>query len=317
MSWYNPTDWDIGDLKNFGSGAMGGASIGTAILPGWGTAIGAVAGGIGNAAAGGKLTGSGGGPSAGGGGGGPGGIVPRPEQYDYAHQQYANILGQAAPTVQGAQIQPWQVDQGRRGMMDVAGRLGGIASGQQRGAGEIAANAQLGRATAAQTAAARMAHGANAALAYRNAARNTADIGLSGAGMAAQARLQDQGQANAQLGQIYGSLYGQDANVASQNAQLAQAAQLANQQAAQQTQAQRIQALGSMLGWDQATINAQIAQTNAAIQQQHENNNQPNFLANLFQGVGQLGQLKGMFGGGGGDMSGGGSSGPITSPSQV
>ena len=55
----------------------------------------------------------------------------------------------------------------------------------------------------------------------------------------------------------------------------------------------------------------------AAIQQQHENNNQPNFLANLFQGVGQLGQLKGMFGGGGGDMSGGGSSGPITSPSQV
>lgn len=310
MSWYNPADWDTGDLTNFGSGALTGGSIGSTILPGWGTVIGAVAGGIGNAATGGKLTGSG---SKGGGGpgapGAAGGIVPRPEQYDYAHQQYANILGQAAPTIHGAQIQPWQVSQGRAGMLDVAGRLGGIASGQQRGAGEIAANAQLGRATAAQTAAARMAHGANAALAYRNAARNTADIGLAGAGMAAQARLQDQGQANTQLGQIYGSLYGQDANVASQNAQLAQAAQLANQQATMQTQAQRIQALGSMLGWDQATINAQIAQTNAAIAQQHENNNQPNFLGNLLQGAGQIAQIKGMFGdkGGGGNTSGGGS----------
>lgn len=309
MSWYNPADWDTGDLTNFGSGALTGGSIGSTILPGWGTVIGAVAGGIGNAATGGKLTGSG---SKGGGGpgapGAAGGIVPRPEQYDYAHQQYANILGQAAPTIQGAQIQPWQVSQGRAGMLDVAGRLGGIASGQQRGAGEIAANAQLGRATAAQTAAARMAHGANAALAYRNAARNTADIGLAGAGMAAQARLQDQGQANAQLGQIYGSLYGQDANVASQNAQLAQAAQLANQQATMQTQAQRIQALGSMLGWDQATINAQIAQTNAAIAQQHENNNQPNFLGNLLQGAGQIAQIKGMFSDkGGGGATGGGS----------
>lgn len=311
MSWYDPRDWDLGDAKNFATGALTGATTGFSVGGPWGAVIGAGAGGIGNAALGGALTGSG--KS---GGAGANGIVPRPEQYDYANQQYKNILGQAAPTVTGAQIQPWQVSQGRAGLMDVAGRLGGIASGQQRGAGEIAANAQLGRATAAQTAAARMAHGANAALAYRNAARNTADIGLAGAGMAAQARLQDQGQANAQLGQIYGGLYGQDANVASQNAQLAQAAQLANQQAAMQTQAQRIQALGSMLGWDQATINAQIAQTNAAIAQQRENNNQPNFLANLLQGTGQLAQVRGMFGGGSGG-GGDGSSGPITSPSQV
>lgn len=301
MAWYDPTDWDWGDVKNFGSGALTGAMLGAQTGSPWGIAAGAVGGGIGNAAMGGKLTGGGGSGT----GGAAGMIQPKPAQYDYAIDQYKNILGQAAPTVAGAQIQPWQVSQGRQGMLNVAGRLGGIASGQQMGAGEIAANAQIGRATAAQTAAARMAHGANAALAARNAARNTADIGLAGAGIAAQSRLQDQGQANAQLGQLYSGLYGQDAGVASQNAQLAQAAQLANQQAAMQTQAQRIQALGQMLGWDQATINGQIAQANAALGQQRNNQGEPNFLANLLQGGGQLAQIKGMFdgkGGGGGQV---------------
>lgn len=265
ISWYNPASWDVGDIENFANGAMGG-----------------LIGGIGNAAIGGRLTGGGKGPGA------VTMIQPKPGQYDYAMDQYKNMLGQATPTVAGAQLNPAQMAQSRQGMLDVAGRLGSIANGTQQGAGEMAVNAQLGRATAAQTAAARMARGANAALASRNAMRNTADLGLAGAGQAAQARMQDQQGANAQLGQLFGNMYGQDAGVAAQNAQLAQGASMANQQAQLQQQAQRIQTLGAMLGWDQATINAQIAQANAAIAQQQTNQTEPNFLSNLMKGGGQL-----------------------------
>jgi hypothetical protein len=320
MSWYNPLDWDNpldwGDVENFGTGALTGAATGFSVGGPWGALAGAGAGGIGNAALGGKLTGSGGG--SGGGGGAAGMINPTPQQYGYAIDQYNKLLNQGAPTINGAQLDPSQMAQSRQGVMGVANRLGGIAAGTQQGAGEMAVNAQLGRATAAQTAAARMAHGANAALAARNAARNTMDLGLAGAGQAGQARMQDQQAANAQLGSLYGNLYGQDAGVAAQNAQLAQAAQVANQQAAQQTQAQRIQALGSMLGWDQTTINAQIAQANASIAQQNANSNQPNLLGNLLKGAGTLAQMYQTYKGtGGGNVAGGGGSGPITSPSQV
>lgn len=198
-------------------------------------------------------------------------INAKPQQYDFATGQLGQIAsgaaGRAAPQIGGTQL---RVDQaGRQGMLDTAGRLGAIAAGTQQGAGEMALNAQLGRANAAQIAAARASRGANAALAYRNAMRNQADIGLAGAGQAGAARLQDQAAANAQLGSLFGNVYGQDIGVAGQNAQLGQAAQLANQNATlQQTQlndAARIQAIGQMLGWDQTMINAQIqkAQMNA------------------------------------------------------
>jgi hypothetical protein len=48
------------------------------------------------------------------------------------------------------------------------------------------------------------------------------------------------------------------------------------------------------------------------------NNNKPNLLANLFQGAGTLAQAYQTYkGSGGGNVAGGGGSGPITSPSQV
>jgi hypothetical protein len=151
--------------------------------------------------------------------------------------------------------------------MGVAGDLGRIASGQQAGAGELAVNRQVGQATAAQTAAARMAHGANSALASRNAARNTADLGLQGAGMASQAQMSDQQAANAQRGALYGQAFGQDAQIASQNAQLSQQAAQGNQQSqlyqTQLNDARQIQALGQQLGWDQAQIAAEIAKSQA------------------------------------------------------
>jgi hypothetical protein len=206
-----------------------------------------------------------------------------PATYNASSAQLGEIASQAAnrqaPTAYSAQLGPaaqlngGQMNQSRAGMMGTAGQLGQIASGQQAGAGELAVNRQVSQATAAQTAAARMARGSNAALAYRNAARNTADIGLAGAGQAAGAQMQDQQAANAQLGQLYGQMYGLDQGTASQNAQLGQQAMLQQGQLNQQAmlanqQAQlsqtslndqaRITALGQQLGWDQAQIDAQL-----------------------------------------------------------
>jgi hypothetical protein len=122
-----------------------------------------------------------------------------------------------------------------------------------------------------------------------------ADLGLQGAGAAAQAQMQDQAEANRQLGSLYGNLYSQDATVAGQNAQLGQAAQLANQQAALQQQqmndAMQIQALGQMLGWSQDQINAYMAQT----QKMQAQNAAPNFGASLLQGGGNMLALSGLF----------------------
>lgn len=322
-----------------GQGAASGAAVGTAIAPGWGTAIGAAAGGLYGLL---------------GGGGGPATLANTPDWMltqpllDQKKQQAAaaaangdqikstlmnlatNTQARQAPQIGGSQF---TVDPtGRQGLIDTTGRLGAIAAGTQQGAGEMAVNAQLGRANAAQIAAARASRGANAALAYRNAMRNTADLGLAGAGQAGAARLQDQAAANQQLGGMFANLYGQDAGVAAQNAQLAQAAQIANQQASIQSRAQndamQIQALGQLLGWDQQTINAHLA----AIQQQRANAEQPNVLANLGQAAGTYMQLKGMgaFGGNAGPGSApaaggslasqfphGGDSGPVTSPDQV
>lgn len=217
------------------------------------------------------------------------GIDTKPGHYDQATNQLGQIANTAgnrqAPQAQTGwignpyQLAPGQIDQSRQGMTDVANRLGSVAMGQTAGAGELAVNRQVGQATAAQTAAARMARGANAALAYRNAARNTADIGLAGAGQAAQAQMGDQAAANAQLGSIYGQMRGQDIDVASQNAQLGQQVLIQQAQMGHQTalanlqaqlaqtgmnDAQQIAALGQMLGWDQAKINAELARASIA-----------------------------------------------------
>lgn len=251
------------------------------------------------------------------------GIDTKLGNYDQATSQLGQIAqnaqGRAAPVASAvqagrvqlgapAQLATGQIDQSRGGMLGVANNLGAIASGQQMGAGELAVNRQLGAATAAQQSAARMARGATAALAYRNAARNTADIGLQGAGLAAQSRMQDQQAAQAQLGQLYGNMYGQDANVAAQNAQLGQQAMLqqgamdqqttlANAQAgntvalanlqAQLAQTgmndqQQLAALGQMLGWDQATLQAQIAKAQVSA-------GDKGILPGLLQAGGQIG----------------------------
>lgn len=185
-------------------------------------------------------------------------IDPKLAGFDQAQAQLGGLSQQQAPQIAGTQLATGQTDQSRAGLMGTADSLGRIASGQQAGAGELAVNRQLGAANAQQASLARQAHGANSALAYRNAGRMMADQGLQGAGMAAQAQMQDQQAANALRGQLYGQAYNQDASMAQQNAQLGQQAQLANQQATLQNRALQTQALGQQLGWSQAQIDEQI-----------------------------------------------------------
>ncbi|MGL4527299.1 MAG: tail fiber domain-containing protein [Aestuariivirga sp.] len=178
------------------------------------------------------------------------GISTKPQNYDEVNAQLGQIAREAGGRV-APQLSAGPQEQARQGLMDLTGRLGAVASGQQAGAGELAVNRQIGQANAAQMSAARAARGANSALASRNAARNQADIGLAGAGQAAAAQLQDQQSANAQLGQTFGQIRQGDIDIAVENmrAKLAQAGM--NDQ-------QQIAAIGQQLGWDQARINAEL-----------------------------------------------------------
>ncbi len=210
------------------------------------------------------------------------GIPMRPGPYGYANPgDYDRTVANAAYDAEGAQgrqaaqMQATQLDggmqnQSRQGQMDVTNRLGAIASGQQRGAGEMAVNRQVGQATAGQLAAARSARGANAAMAYRNAARNQADLQLAGAAQARQAQMADQQGANQQLAGIYGQMRGQDIDYASQNAQLGQQANQANLSAQlqqrQMNDAYQQAMLDQQFRWQQQPISnaLQAAQVNAS-----------------------------------------------------
>lgn len=94
---------------------------------------------------------------------------------------------------------PLQNDPFRQAQLAQMQQLQGIASGQQQGAGELAAQRQIANALAAQQAQAMMARGGNAALAQRNAANQSAALGISGVGLGQQAALTDQQAAQGQL----------------------------------------------------------------------------------------------------------------------
>jgi hypothetical protein len=211
-------------------GAASGAAIGTAILPGWGTAAGGVIGGIAG------YFGSGGGDD------------PDPnksrwtdgpqlseqyrrgaEQAMYRGSPYMTGRTQLGQTNLGrvalgsaAQLDPRQQAQMREAQMAQANRLGAIASGQQRGAGELAVGRQMQQAAAQQQATARMQRGMSGASAARGAARNLAGLGVAGAGQAQQAALSDQMGAGQQLAGLLGQTREQDLGMAAQNAQLDQ-----------------------------------------------------------------------------------------------
>jgi hypothetical protein len=199
-------------MVNWGGGAKGAAS---------GAALGSVAGPYGAAVGGaiGGLAGLFG-----------GGDEQKPQYQDrdrimqLINQGYApgGIANQTAPQLQMGD------DPFRRAQLAQMQQLQGIASGQQMGAGELATQRQYANALAAQQAQARMARGGNAALAYRNAANQSAALGSTAAGMGQQAALQDQQAAQGMLGQVGAAGRAGDYNVANANAGYQQATQNAN-----------------------------------------------------------------------------------------
>jgi hypothetical protein len=176
---------------------------------------------------------------------------PDKQAYTPAHQQQA--LGAITPGMQtnynAQQFAPGgQIRQSQLGQI---GQLQGIASGQQQGAGELAAQRQTQNALAAQQAQARMARGGQGAFAYRNAGNNAAAIGLSGAGMAQQAGMQDQMAAQGMLTNAMGQARGQDLSALDQ--------QLRAMGMQDQT---RLAYLGQLTGMDAAQLQA-YGQANA------------------------------------------------------
>jgi hypothetical protein len=256
------------------------------------------------------------------GGGATEGLDTKGTHYNQASGYLQNALGgvdqRRAPLAQAAQLgSAAQLANGPQA--DARAQLGGVTSqlqrimsGQQAGAGELAVNRQVGQATAAQQAAARMARGANAALAARNAARNTADIGVAGAGQAAQAQMQDQANATGQLGGILGQMRGQDIDLAGQNAQLLQQRMLqqgafnqqtglANQDARLRQMAMNDQAaqsyLQQMLGMDQAEFQREMMKRQLDAQDSGA-------FGSLLQGLGSIGSTYATGGFGGGKLFG-------------
>lgn len=232
-------------MVNWGGGAKGaagGAAMGAALGP-WGAAAGGVIGGAFGLF---------------GGGGDDNGRKVDVTMPNYGYATGSLIgMSRTAQRRGASQLDPTLMNQSRARLMGTAGSLEGIAAGQTAGAGELAVNRQLGQAYAAQQSAARMARGPGSALAYRNLMRNSADLGLAGAGQVAQSQMQDQQAANQQLAQIYGQTYGQDANVANMNLQ----SQIEQKR---MNDAYQLQSMGQLLGWDQAQINARLAKEGLA-----------------------------------------------------
>ncbi len=178
---------------------------------------------------------------------------------------------QAARLGQAAQVDP-----------ALANRLGAIASGQQQGAGELAAQRQANRSVAQQQAMARMGRAPGAG---RTAARNIADIGVGAAGQAQQAAMQDQQGANQLLGSI-----------AAQNAQMQQQATMQQGSMDQQAALANLDARLRYMGMNDQTRLAylnQLAQMNrdqmnARLGREASQAGQPSDIANFMQTAGPL-----------------------------
>src|SRR6188474_1846259 len=204
---------------------------------------------------------------------------------DTITQGLANTQNRAAPQAAGPTTGPQ--DQWRAMQMGQAQQLQGIASGQQQGAGELAARRAAQAATAQQVGMANMQRGGAAPGAGLAAARNMVNIGGAAAGQAQQAALQDQQAANAQLA---GAL-GQGRSGDQAMAQMEQQARLANidaqlRQTGMNDQA-RLQYLAQLTGMDANLLAAQMQQ----------------YATQKNSGGGVLGGIMSTFGGIGGAMA--------------
>lgn len=198
----------------------------------------------------------------------------------HAMSQMNGAQGRPAPTAQAAQLGAaaqlagGPQNQWRAQQMGLAGQLAGVAGGQQMGAGELAVRRQANQQAAQLTGAASMARGSNAGIMARAAARGLGDLGVNAAGAASQSALQDQANARSALAGVLGQGRGQDLDLASQNAQLAQQRMmqqgmfnqqtgLANQQAALAQRGMNDQyslgLMGQYAGISEAELRARMA----------------------------------------------------------
>jgi len=235
-----------------------------------------------------------------------------------AQQGIAGAQGRQAPqaantkvgqvrTGTGATINQAPQGQFRNAQQGLLAQLGGVASGQQAGAGEMAVNRQVGQGLAAQQAIARSMRGGNAAMASRGAARNAGEMAVAGAGQAQQAAMQDQTAARGLMSQLAGQGREQDiglaaqqagmnqqmnlANLSSQNqaifqqAGLNQATSLANMQAKLQQAGMNDQAalgyLAQLYGMNQAEMMARLQQEQALL-------SQPSTFGQVLQAAGPI-----------------------------
>jgi hypothetical protein len=154
--------------------------------------------------------------------------IPRFAEFqNYISGQLGNVGDRPAPQVDGSQ-------QGE--FRDYQSLLARSLLGQASGQGPSLAQGQFQQSTdrnLAQALALSQAAGPNNAGALRNVAYRRGAISQQAAGDAAQLRLQEQMQAENQLGQVLAGARGQDLGLASDNAQLQAGQNQMNQQALQ------------------------------------------------------------------------------------
>lgn len=194
------------------------------------------------------------------------GLSTKPETADYQRGYLQNdFMNRGAPMMDAGQS-----NQTRGQQNQLADMLFKTANGTQPGAGEMAVQRGVNAGMAANTGASQMARGANAALAFRNAARANSDLAVNGAGQAAIAQLNDRSAAQNQLSQLLGMTRAQDIQVAGAN----QSSQLSQQQL-------QLNALAQMLGVDQAQLQAELAKRQLGM-------NDKGMLGTLIQTGGQI-----------------------------
>lgn len=242
----------------------------------------------------------------------------------YLSSGLSGLANRQAPTAYAAQLGPaaqlntGNADAARAQQNALAQRLGQIGTGATAGAGELAVNRQVGQGLASLQANARMARGANTALAARQAARSSADLGVAGAGQAAIAQLNDQTAANQALGGVLGGMRGQDIDIAGQNATFNQQRMLQQGGFQQQANLANQSAQLAQTGMNDAQINSYLAkmmgmddaQFQREMQKRQLNAQDKGILGSAMQlggaalgayaGGGMGGGLGSLFGGGGG-----------------
>lgn len=175
-----------------------------------------------------------------------------PNQYKFQHQgQIDQQIAQGLQTNRTAP-QVGMQNQFRDAQTQQLGQLQGLASGQQRTAGELAVQRQAAQAAAQQQAMMRMSRGGDAALAQRRGAEQMAGIGINAQGAGQRAALEGQMAAQGLLTQASGQGRGQDTqvDVANMDAKLKQMGM---------DDASRLAYLQQLTGMDAAQLQAYVA----------------------------------------------------------